>query len=228
MARAGYAKQSFLESLSEPERRALLEIGHRRRWQRGDVLVHAGDRADSAIVVLSGLVKIHKLAAEGADVLLALCGPGDLLGEIGAVREAVRAASATAVDLVDAMVIPVRDLRSFLAAHPDTMLALLDLTLHRLYDSDERRIEFATAESLARVSSRLVELAERFGEPSQIGVIDVVLPVSQEELASWSGSSRESTARALRTLRGLGLIQTQRLRLRVVDLDGLRSHAARL
>ncbi|HLJ02455.1 MAG TPA: cyclic nucleotide-binding domain-containing protein, partial [Solirubrobacteraceae bacterium] len=100
MARAGYAKQSFLESLSEPERGALLEIGHRRRWQRGDVLVHAGDRADSAIVVLSGLVKIHKLAAEGADVLLALCGPGDLLGEIGAVREAVRAASATAVDLV--------------------------------------------------------------------------------------------------------------------------------
>jgi CRP-like cAMP-binding protein len=223
-----YARQSFLDSLAEPDRLAMLELGHRREWQRGEVLLHAGDRADSAIVLLAGLVKIHKLASEGADVLLALCGPGDLLGEITAVREAVRVASATALADVRALVIPVRDLRAFLAAHPGTMLALLDLTLGRLYSSDEHRIEFATAESLARVSSRLVELAERYGDAAPNGQIDVALPISQEELASWSGSSRESTARALRTLRDLGLIQTQRLRLRVLDLERLRSHAARL
>jgi CRP-like cAMP-binding protein len=228
MAPSRYATQSFLESLAEPDRAALLELGHRREWQRGEILVHAGDRADSAIVLLSGLVKIHKLASEGADVLLALCGPGDLLGEITAVRQAVRAASATAVAAVRARVIPVGELRAFLAAHPRTTLALLDLTLGRLYASDERRIEFATAESLARVSSRLVELAERFGDRSEHGQVDVALPVSQEELASWSGCSRESTARSLRTLRDLGLIRTQRMRLSVVDLDRLRSHAARL
>jgi hypothetical protein len=47
MAPASYATQSFLESLAEPDRAALLRLGHRRHWQRGDVLVHAGDRADS-------------------------------------------------------------------------------------------------------------------------------------------------------------------------------------
>jgi CRP/FNR family transcriptional regulator, cyclic AMP receptor protein len=223
-----YARNSFLESLPGTDRAALLEIGRRREWQKGEALVHARDRANSAIVLVGGLVKIHKIAAEGADVLLALCGPGDLLGEITAVRDAVRSASATAVTPVQARVIPVGELRTFLAAHPRATLALLDLTLGRLYDSDERRIEFATAESLARVSSRLVELAERFGEHFDDGVVEVALPISQEELASWSGSSRESSARALRTLRDLGLIQTQRMRLRVLDLDRLRAHAARL
>lgn len=217
-----------MESLLESDRSALQEVGHAREWQRGEILVHAGDRADSAIVLEVGLVKIHKIAAGGADVVLALSGPGDLLGEITAVRDAVRSASVTALDSVHAVVISVPDLRAFLAAHPRAMLAVLDLTLVRLYASDERRLEFATAGSLARVSSRLVELAERFGESREGGVIEVALPISQEELASWSASSRESTARALRTLRELGVIETHRLHLTVLDLDRLRSHAARM
>ena len=107
------------------------------------------------------------------------------------------------------------------------MIALLDLTLTRLYTADMQRLEFVAADSLGRVTSRLVELAERFGEPHDEGVIEVPLPFNQEELASWSASSRESTARALRALREMGVIRTQRLRLTVLDMERLRSHAAR-
>ena len=228
MAALLYATQSLLGSLIETDRAELLSLGHRREWDRGDVLFHAGDRADSAIVLVAGLVKVHKVAADGADVVLTLVGPGDLLGEISAVRDGVRSASATALDPVRAVVIAVPDFRAFMSTHHHTALALLELTLARLYVADARRLESATAGSLARVSSRLVELAERFGEHLDDGVIEVALPISQEDLASWSASSRESTARALRTLRELGLVRTHRLRLTVLDLDGLRSHAARL
>jgi CRP-like cAMP-binding protein len=89
-------------------------------------------------------------------------------------------------------------------------------------------MEFATSESLARVAGRLVELAERFGVKRADDSIDVALPITQEELASWSASSRESTARALRTLRGLKLIETSRRGMIVLDLEGLRSHSSRL
>jgi CRP-like cAMP-binding protein len=78
------------------------------------------------------------------------------------------------------------------------------------------------------VAGRLVELAERFGVQRSDSALEVALPITQEELASWSASSRESTARALRTLRGLGLIETNRRRLTVLDLDGLRGHTAQL
>ena len=217
-----------MESLDQGAREALLEIGRRRRLQRDEVLFYAGDRADSAIVITAGLAKVHKTAADGADVLLGLSGPGDLLGEISILGEAVRSASVTALGPVQALAIPVPDLRAFLSAHPAATLGLLSLALARLHAADQRRLEFATAESLARVTSRLVELAERFGEPLADGTIEVALPITQDELASWSASSRESTARALRTLRQLGLIETRRLCLTVLDLDGLRSHSARI
>lgn len=219
--------RTYLDSLPETDRADLLETGRSRRWQNGELLVRAGDRGDSAIVLLGGLVKIHKSAADGFEVVLGLAGAGDLLGEISAVRDAARSASVTALEPVEGVVISVPSLRTFLNQHPRASLAMLELAISRLYEADTHRVEFATYESLARVASRLVELAERFGAPRPGGGIDLRLPITQEELASWSATSRESTARALRTLRGLGLIETQRLKLLVLDLDGLRAHAAR-
>lgn len=227
MAARSYASGSFMGSLPESDSRALLDLGHEKAWERGESVIRTGARADSAIVLLDGLVKIHR-TADGHEVVFGIAGPGDLLGEVSATRQPVRSASVTSLVAVTARVIPVSELRSFLGRHPQAALALLDLTLGRLYVADAQRVEFATSESLARVTSRIVELAERFGAPTDSGAIEASLPINQEELASWSGSSRESTARALRTLRELGLIQTHRLRVTVLDLERLRAHAARV
>src|SRR5579875_956761 len=198
MATAQVSRPSFRDSLNPSEWEALLALGRPRRWARGEMLMRAGQRADSALVVLSGLAKVHKLSSDGSEVVLGLSGPGDLLGEVSAVRDATRSADVTALEPMEGAVITVAALRGFISENPRAALALLELALARLHEGNARRLEFATSESLARVASRLVELAERFGVVRQDGMIDVGLPITQEELASWSASSRESTARALR------------------------------
>jgi CRP/FNR family cyclic AMP-dependent transcriptional regulator len=228
MTASGVPRTTFLQSLPPAERTELLGSGRMRRWEGGELVVRRGDHADSAIVLVAGLVKIHTTTAEGGEVVLAFSGAGDLLGEVTAVRDSVRSANATAMDAVEGVVIPMAPLRSFLTRYPGATLALLDMSLSRLHVADVRRIEFATSTSLARVAARLIELAERFGVAGSGGAIEVTLPISQEELASWSASSLESTGRALRTLRGLGLIETSRRRLTVLDLDGLLAHRPRL
>jgi len=74
------------------------------------------------------------------------------------------------------------------------------------------------------VARRLLDLAERFGKETPEGV-KVELPLSQEELASWCGASRESTVKALRTLREVGALTTGRRQVTLHDVDGLRRHA---
>jgi CRP/FNR family transcriptional regulator, cyclic AMP receptor protein len=219
---------TFLESLTADERDALLGAGHLRRWSVGEVLFREGDTAGSAIVILGGLVKIQKLGRDGGELILSLCGPGDLLGEVTAVQGATRSADAVALEAVEATAVSVTDLRLLLACNPRLALVLLELALRRLRLADQRRLEFAAAESLPRVTSRLLELAERFGVAGPDGTLVVDMPISQEELASWAAASRESTARALRTLRELGLIETRRKRMVVLDADGLSQHASRL
>lgn len=218
--------RGFLETLEEADRVALLAAGSAQSWARGEVLVRSGDIADSAIVLLHGWVKVHRSGADGTEVVLGLSGAGDLLGEISALGHGRRYATATALADVTAAVLAAPDLRGLLSRRPGLTLALLDLAIGRLVHADERRAEFVTSESLARVAGRLVELAERFGEPTADDAIDVALPITQEELASWSSSSKESTARALRTLRDLGVIRTRRRGFTVVDLPGLQAHVA--
>jgi len=219
---------TFLEALAAPERDALLAAGHRRGWAAGEVLFRERDTAGSALVIVSGLVKICKRGQDGDELILSLCGPGDLLGEVTAVQGATRSADVVALQDVEAMVVAVADLRELLTRYPPIALVLLELALRRLRLADQRRLEFASAESLPRVTSRLLELAERFGVGAPDGVLVVDMPISQEELASWAAASRESTARALRTLRELGLIETHRKRMVVLDAGGLRQHASRL
>ncbi len=75
----------------------------------------------------------------------------------------------------------------------------------RLRDADSKRAEFAAFDTVGRVASRLLELAERFGENAGGNGILITLPLTQEELAGWTGSSREAVSKALSTLRSAPL-----------------------
>jgi CRP/FNR family transcriptional regulator, cyclic AMP receptor protein len=101
---------------------------------------------------------------------------------------------------------------------------LIRVLAGRLRDGDRKRLEFATLNTLGRVSWRLLELGERFGKPTDDGV-SVQLPLSQEQLASWCGASREATVKSLRALRSFNCITTGRRNVVIRDLEALRRYA---
>jgi CRP-like cAMP-binding protein len=102
------------------------------------------------------------------------------------------------------------------------MLATLS---NRLRESDRKLAEYAAADTLGRVSARLVELCEMQGELEGAGAVQITLPITQEELAGWTGASIEATAKALRALRSLGWVKTGRRAIEVHDLPALRGRA---
>ena len=100
-------------------------------------------------------------------------------------------------------------------------LVILRLAAERLLYADLQQAQFATHDVVGRVAHRLVELTERFGTAGEDGIV-LDVPLSQEELAGWTGASREAVNKALQVLRSLHLIETGRRRFTVLDVDGLR------
>jgi CRP/FNR family cyclic AMP-dependent transcriptional regulator len=223
MAAAGH--RGFLGALEPETADALKSHGMSRRYARGTALFHEGQTAERVLVLLSGTVKLSSVSEEGREVLLALRGPGDLLGELGALDGRPRSASAIALDDVEALVMPASDFRAFLERQHSAALVIIELLATRLRDADRKRVEFAAQDSMGRVAARIVEMSERFGEERD-GAMRIDLPISQEELAGWTGCSRDSVVKALQALRGLGWIDTERRRITVYDLDALRRRAA--
>ena len=202
---------------------ALRAEGRRVRFRRGQALFTEGDLAERVFIIERGWVMISSIAPSGREIVLGIRGPGDVIGDLSALDGAPRSASALAVGDVEATVAPGSTLTRALT-DPATAKELLRILAVRLRDSDRKRLEFAALDTLGRVAWRLQELGERFGQESSEG-IEVDLPLSQEQLASWCGASREATVKALAALRSLGCITTGRRSVLIRDLEALRRHA---
>ncbi|HEY1357654.1 MAG TPA: Crp/Fnr family transcriptional regulator [Thermoleophilaceae bacterium] len=203
---------------------ALREHGRKVSFRAGERLLHEGDPGDSVVLIAAGRVKVTHTDSEGHETLLDLRGPGELVGELSALDQAPRSSSVTAIEPVEALLVPVADFRRLLE-QPGLALELLGMLSGRFRDADRKRIEFGASDSVGRTAARIAELAERYGEPTNDG-IGIALPVSQEELAGWAAVSRAGMASALRTLRELGWIKTERRRITVRDLDALRARGS--
>lgn len=214
----------FVAELAPGDRDDLFRIGRRRRWPAGATLFSEGDRSTTVVLVISGRAKVFSLTAQGGEVLLAIRGPGALLGEMSALDGAPRSASVAALEPLDTYVVTVDAFLEFLGTHPDAAVRIVRMIVSRLRDADRKRVEFGTYDTLGRVALRLAELAERFGD-SQAHAVRITLPLSQDELAAWTGSSRESVTKALGALRRQGIIETSRRSVSVIDLDRLRARA---
>ncbi|OLT12517.1 cyclic nucleotide-binding protein [Actinomadura sp. CNU-125] len=220
---------SFLAELTPAERADLEARGHVRAFERGEALFVEGDRSGWVAVLLKGRVKAFTYREQGGEALLAVREPGALLGELAAIDGLPRSATVEALEPVRALAVPSKDFTKFLEANGRASLIIMRTLCERWRDADRKRAEFGMFDATGRVAQRLVELAERFGVPYGSGQpggesVRITLNLSQEELAGWVGASREAVSKALRHLRGHGLIETGRRRLIVHDLQALRQH----
>lgn len=225
MTLGGASPGPFLAALSEDDARELRALGRLRRYDAGDVLFHQGDEPGGVSILLDGRVKVTSLSPSGKEVILAFRGPGDIIGEVAAIAGSARSSAVRAVEPVQALAVGAHDFRQFLESHGRASMKLVLMLIDRLHTADAARAEFAGVGVVGRVARRIVELADRFGEPCDEG-IEVTLALSQEELAAWTASSREAVAKAMRTLRELGWIETQRRRIVIRDAAALRRYAA--
>jgi CRP/FNR family cyclic AMP-dependent transcriptional regulator len=213
--------ETFLEALTPEEAADLRASGRERHYDPSVALFHEGDDAGSVIVLLAGRVKLTVPSSSGREVIVAVRGPGDLLGELAALVDAPRSATVASIEPVDALIVAGSAFAAFLDRNPRVALVILRLVAERLLYADLQQAQFATHDVVGRVAHRLVELTDRFGVESAEGIV-LDVPLSQEELAGWTGASREAVNKALQVLRSLHMIQTGRRRLTVLDADGLR------
>jgi CRP-like cAMP-binding protein len=216
--------QRFVDALGQGHVDALRALGRTRSFPAGDALFNEREPGDAVFLLTSGRVKLSCVTEAGREALLGIREPGDLIGEMSAIDGAPRSATAVALEPVEVLTVSRDAFVGFLDRTPGVALVLLRMIAPRLRDADRKRIEYLGQDSVGRVCSRLVELADRFGAPDGDGV-HIELAITQEELAGWTGSSREAVIRALRTLRELGWIETRRRGVTLLEVEQLRRRA---
>jgi CRP/FNR family transcriptional regulator, cyclic AMP receptor protein len=215
---------TFLSRLTPDERESVEALGRPTSFPRGSVIMFEGEPEERLVLVLAGRVKVTRNGPDGREVILGIRDPGDLLGELSFIDRQPRSATVVALEPVQALLMPGSSFREHLEKTPRVALVLLEVVAGRFREATRNRLQFAALDTMGRLSARILELAERYGEHVN-GSIEVRLPLSQEELASWTGASRTGVAQALQSLRELNWLETQRGRMTVRDPEALRARA---
>jgi CRP/FNR family cyclic AMP-dependent transcriptional regulator len=211
---------TFIAALTESELRDLRARAVTRRFRTGATLMSQGEAPGRVLVIEEGRAKVTAITEDGRELVLAFGGPGDLLGELSALGGSARVATVRALEPLSALAVARGEFEAFLDTNPRVALVILRVVIARLRDADRQQVEFAAYQTVIRVARRVLELAERYGEESGSGV-RITLPISQEELAGWAGASREAITKALHDLRAVGLIETHRRHITVLDPEQL-------
>ncbi len=204
--------------LTRPLIEELSQLGRPVHHRRGERLVRAGERPGMVVVIRHGVVKIVTSSAAGNELIVALRGPGDLIGEFSVLADMAAWATVEVLEDVDGCAVAAPTFLDFARAHPDLLIAQLQRVILALRQSDSKRLEMATLDLQARVARSLLELRRI---RAAHGTPVIALAVTQEELASLCGASREAVSRVLRSFREHGWIRTERRAVVIEDLAEL-------
>src|SRR5919109_4225599 len=138
--------------MGDRELDALRERGRAVSFDPGERLLLEGEPGDKVLLVLRGRVKVSHATADGRETVLDFRGPGELVGELAALDQAPRSSSVTAVDTVEALLVPAAAFRSLLE-RPGMAEQVLRMLSARFRGADRKRIEFGASDSVGRVAA---------------------------------------------------------------------------
>lgn len=218
---------SLLSYVGAADRVHLISLGVRRRFAEGDVLLRQGDPSDHVFVLLSGWVRVYSIYPDGQEIMVALRGTGDAIGELAALHGWDRTANVQALTPVDVVQLLRHQLVECLHARPTVAVAMIKQMSIRLRELNTILTDVTTLDVSRRVATYLLRLAGQHGTTGPAGLaLDV--PISQQDIASQVGASLRGVARAMALFRDRGIVLTSRRQIVIAHPGVLRSFAGNM
>lgn len=204
---------ALLAGLPAEEREQVLRAGHRRRFSGGEIVFHEGDPADALHLLMSGRVAVRVMTPNGDQALLTILRPGQAFGELALLGEQThRTATVSALEACETLALNRAQFARLRARNPsvdNVLLAALSAQVARL---SEHLLEVLFVPARARILRRLLALAD---EPDWSG--DVVVRLTQEDLARMAGTTRSTVNEVLRDAERNGAVRIGRKKIEVID-----------
>lgn len=201
--------ESRLDRLTAAELRALSEQGAVRSFQKHAVIVSEGDETDSLYVILSGRVKVFVADESGKEVVLGTQGPGEYFGEM-VLDGGPRSASVMTLAPSRFLIIPKHKSRDFLRSQPDFAIRLIEKLIRRSRALTASVKNLALMDVYGRVARLLLDLAE-----DDRGKLVIREKLTQQDIASRVGASREMVSKILKDLVSGGYLSITQKRISI-------------
>ena len=216
-----YLKQvPLFAGLADEDIDELMSVAKRRTFRSGEVIFHREDPGQVLYVIKEGKVKISLISPDGQEISLVVFGKGECFGEFALLDGLPRSADAVAMEKVECYTLQRSDFHKAIMKNPKIAIQVMEVLSKRLRSTDQMVEDLIFLDVYGRVAKKLLELADTHGTKVENGIrIDVRL--TQQELASMVGSSRESVNKVMGYFTDKNFISTDKHKItlhRIADL----------
>jgi len=191
--------------------------------KKGNTLFRKGEQGTALYLIVSGKIKISVTSRLGDEVILSILSNGELFGDMALLDGMTRSADAVAVEDSQLYVLYQDDFIAILMKSSTAIKALFSTLCARLRKTDKFVEETCFLNVSSRLARRLSEFAERQIKAGEQG--EIRIEMTQSELASMVGATRESVNKELRSMREKGIVKTVGRSVVVCDLERLKRRA---
>ena len=174
---------------------------------RNKTLFLAGDACDGCYRIVDGLLKVTAAAPSRRERILAILGPGALVGELSMIDGAPRSATVSAIRDSRLAFVPRAAFETFAKANPEVFRHISAVLARHLRGNNNALVATSFLSVKGRAARALLGLADAFGENVGSGRILIHQKVSQGDLAAMAGIARENLSRILQEWVRSGLIK---------------------
>jgi CRP-like cAMP-binding protein len=212
-------KWPLLAGVPEEDVQLVLSVARRRKFDRGEVVFHEQDPADTLHLIDKGRFVARVGTPLGDTAILTVMGPGEMFGELSLLGTGQERRSATVAALEPSETRSVHrlDFERLRARHPETSEILIAILSGQVRRLTTHLVDALYVPAEKRVRRRLIEMVAIYDE----GAAEVVVPLTQEDLAGLAGTSRATANRVLREEEARGAVKLGRGRTTVLDAEGV-------
>ena len=200
-------RSPLFRGLAPPALERIASLATQRHYGEGEIVCSQGDPGDALYAVITGRIRISSGAADGREIFLNIMEPGDSFGEIALLDGGTRTASAVAMVPSELVSLRRDHLFALLEREPQVALELLRLCGERLRWTSGLLEDAALLDAPARLAKRLLSLGHLHGEKNGDGF---TLRISQEDLASFLGVTRQAVNQQLQAWKAKGWLDLAR------------------
>lgn len=205
--------------LTPAECRAIVAAACETKFSRSHTVFIEGDPCRQVLLVLSGCVKVTQLGASGCEVILWVCGSGELVGALESSSGSNNLVTARTAEPTTALEWDAPSFETICDCYPIIRRNTARLLGLRLQELEDRFREISTQKVVPRLSQQLIRLSNQLRQHTN-GRPEINL--SREELAQLTGTTQFTVSRLLCQWGRLGIVSSRRHGVVVLKVQALK------
>ncbi|RLD52187.1 MAG: Crp/Fnr family transcriptional regulator [Bacteroidetes bacterium] len=214
-----FVKNDLFRKITKDEIDILSYIKNCNTYDKGDIIYSEGSRISGVYCLNSGIVKHYKTGNDGKEQIIRFSKAGELFGYRSILSNEAACTTAKVVEESSVCIIPAAHFITLINTNSNFAMSIIKLSCRELGDSNQYILDIAQKNVKERLAEILLLLNENFGI-NKDGDLNIFL--TREELAGLVGTATESVIRLLSEFKKTGLIELNKRKIKLLDLNKLK------